>query len=178
MHQFSLAKGLQSYVFNAPRLSLVSANKEGIVSLPGTFSLNMLTIDAYRVQPGYLAIHLLGLAVGTKVLPPNPSYFRRLQTTLLSSHRRKRRDSDPSRRTAASDLDIMAPRQLGKIAIELSSYTILWWCTLLLCGIRWARQRLFGSFETSGWMDMSSGVSRQLVCTISFNNERFLIHHR
>ena len=140
------------------------------MSLPGTYFRKRTIFDTDLVQLGYLAIHLLGLAVGTKVLPPNPSYFRRLQNTLLQSHRRKRRDSDADRRTEAADLDITAPRQLGKIAIELSSYAILWWSVLFLCGTRWARQKLFGSFETSAWMDMSSGVSRQLVCTIFYHD--------
>ncbi|KAK7680315.1 hypothetical protein QCA50_016555 [Cerrena zonata] len=66
-HQIALSSGgLASYVFNAPRSTLISANKEGLVSLIG-----------------YLAIHLLGLSTGTLVLPPSPSYFRRQQELLI-----------------------------------------------------------------------------------------------
>lgn len=51
---------MRDYVFDAPRTNLISANKEGIVSLMG-----------------YLAIHLFGLSTGMVLLPPSPSYFRR-----------------------------------------------------------------------------------------------------
>ncbi|KAJ7465187.1 GWT1-domain-containing protein [Mycena latifolia] len=53
--------GLKHYVQTAPRLNLISANKEGIASLAG-----------------YLSIHLLGLSTGTLLLPPSPNFFRRL----------------------------------------------------------------------------------------------------
>ncbi|KAJ7656693.1 GWT1-domain-containing protein [Mycena rosella] len=55
------ALGLKHYVQTAPRINLISANKEGIASLLG-----------------YLAIHLLGLSTGTILLPPTPSFFPRL----------------------------------------------------------------------------------------------------
>ncbi|TEB32745.1 GWT1-domain-containing protein [Coprinellus micaceus] len=93
--------GLKEYVLNAPRTSLVGANKEGIVSLTG-----------------YLAIHLLGLSAGTIILPPTPSFFRRRQQAIAS------------RKAPSQDLDPRAPRQLGKTATELCSYAILWWTLL------------------------------------------------
>ncbi|EDR10435.1 uncharacterized protein LACBIDRAFT_152132, partial [Laccaria bicolor S238N-H82] len=68
--------GLESYILTAPRTSIISANKEGIVSLSG-----------------YLAIHLLGLSAGTLVLPPSPSFFRRRQQA-LADKLTKRRISD------------------------------------------------------------------------------------
>ncbi|KAH9052806.1 GWT1-domain-containing protein [Lactarius vividus] len=70
----SLSAGLTSYVLDAPRQSLISANKEGLVSLTG-----------------YLAIHLLGLSTGTLVIP------------LFAAAARKRRNSDaPARRVSLS----------------------------------------------------------------------------
>ncbi|KAJ7825372.1 GWT1-domain-containing protein, partial [Mycena olivaceomarginata] len=84
--------GLKEYVRSAPRLNLISANKEGIVSLAG-----------------YLSIHLLGLSIGTLILPPSPNFFRRLLT---------------GRSTPA---ELGASRQNDKGAIELASYAIVWW---------------------------------------------------
>ena len=54
---------------------------------------------------GYLAIQLLGLSVGTIILPPFPSFFRRRQKVLAN----KRRNTDPAAGDNA-DLDITAPR--------------------------------------------------------------------
>ncbi|KAI9438149.1 GWT1-domain-containing protein [Lactarius indigo] len=101
-HQLSLSAGLMSYVLDAPRQSLISANKEGLVSLTG-----------------YLAIHLLGLSTGTLVIPYSPSYFRRRQAAA-----RKRRNSDaPARRGSMS----MPHRENDKTATELFSYAIIYW---------------------------------------------------
>ncbi|KAH9015069.1 GWT1-domain-containing protein [Lactarius hengduanensis] len=101
-HQLSLSAGLASYVLDAPRQSLISANKEGLVSLTG-----------------YLAIHLLGLSTGTLVIPYSPSYFRRRQAAA-----RKRRNSDaPARRVSMS----MPHRENDKTATELFSYAVVYW---------------------------------------------------
>ncbi|KAH8984819.1 GWT1-domain-containing protein [Lactarius akahatsu] len=101
-HQLSLSAGLTSYVLDAPRQSLISANKEGLVSLTG-----------------YLAIHLLGLSTGTLVIPYSPSYFRRRQAAV-----RKRRASDaPARRVSMS----MPHRENDKTATELFSYAVVYW---------------------------------------------------
>ncbi|BGP29686.1 Glucosaminyl phosphatidylinositol (GlcN-PI) nositol acylation protein [Rhodotorula toruloides] len=69
MHVFGLAVGvvhqlalswtpLQHWALDAPRTTLISQNKEGIVSFPG-----------------YLSIYLLGLATGLYTLPPSPTFF-------------------------------------------------------------------------------------------------------
>ncbi|KAG6810913.1 hypothetical protein H0H92_009843 [Tricholoma furcatifolium] len=97
------AFGMHDYVLNAPRTGLISANKEGIISLSG-----------------YLAVHLLGLSAGTIILPPSPKYFSRA----LKQEGRPRRDSsskDNTRNTLA------APRENDHTAIELFSYTVVWW---------------------------------------------------
>lgn len=103
--------GLESYILFAPRTSIISANKEGIVSLSG-----------------YLAIHLLGLSAGTLVLPPSPSFFRRRQQA-LADKLTKRRISDAGFKHD-KDLDLAGPRQTGKTATELCSYSIVWWSFL------------------------------------------------
>ncbi|PCH36925.1 hypothetical protein WOLCODRAFT_127895 [Wolfiporia cocos MD-104 SS10] len=127
VQQFALYYGgMQEYVLTAPRLSLVSHNKEGIVSLTG-----------------YLAIHLLGLSTGTLLLPPTPSYFRRRQRNLTrplpQSSRARSHDSDSesdddggSARGRSHKASVESPikRENDKTAIELCSYTVLWWVFL------------------------------------------------
>ncbi|KAF7371029.1 GPI-anchored wall transfer protein [Mycena sanguinolenta] len=100
LHQLALVFGLEHYVRTAPRVDLISANKEGLASLAG-----------------YLSIHLLGLSVGTLILPPSPNFFRRLQTG----------------RSTVTELG--APRQNDKGAIELASYAIVWWALLGLVSL-------------------------------------------
>ncbi|KAF9011707.1 GWT1-domain-containing protein [Cyathus striatus] len=107
---------LEAYVLSAPRTSIISANKEGIVSLPG-----------------YLAIHLLGLSVGTIVLPPSPH---------SSAEGKKPRGETLQ---AQETEHLSAPRQISKTAAELCSYAILWWVFLAVArfaevvglGLRW-----------------------------------------
>ncbi|KAH6903282.1 GPI-anchored wall transfer protein 1 [Coprinopsis sp. MPI-PUGE-AT-0042] len=116
--QFALWYGLKEYVLSAPRTSIVSQNKEGLVSLTG-----------------YLAIHILGLSAGTMVLPPSPSFFRRRQSG------------------ATSDVDLSAPRDLSKMAVELCSYSIVWWTLLWLTRLL----KIDDAWHGTG------GVSRRIV---------------
>ncbi|KAI0249277.1 GWT1-domain-containing protein [Lactifluus subvellereus] len=110
-HQLSLSAGFTSYVLNAPRQTLISANKEGLISLTG-----------------YLAIHLLGLSTGTLVLPHSPSYFRRQQAAA-----RRRRDSngnartDPTTTTTQQRVSMPLHRENDKTATELFSYAVIYW---------------------------------------------------
>ncbi|KAK7472222.1 Glucosaminyl phosphatidylinositol (GlcN-PI) nositol acylation protein, variant 2 [Stygiomarasmius scandens] len=154
---------LQSYILHTPRdrNNLVSANKEGIISLTG-----------------YFAIHLLGLATGTLVLPPSPSYFRRAQRSLghrLSrqgqpgkgqkvAKKRDNSDSESDSESGNSDneaetiqMKLSAPRQDDKTATELCAYAVAWW---VLTGVA-------GYLSTRGTIDdverQSWGVSRRLV---------------
>ncbi|KAJ7102724.1 GWT1-domain-containing protein [Mycena epipterygia] len=87
--------GLKDYVRTAPRIDLISANKEGIASFAG-----------------YLSIHLLGLSIGTLLLPPSPGFFRRL------------------RQQRSTPAELSAPRDNAKTATELASYAIVWWALL------------------------------------------------
>lgn len=111
----------------APRTNLLSANKEGIVSLFG-----------------YLAIHLLGLSTGTMILPPSPSYFRRQQIETLKA--RSRRDSNAGL-TVRSGTG--PQREDDKTATELAAYAILWWTFLglssFLPSVAGVSRRLVGS---------------------------------
>ncbi|KAF9256317.1 GWT1-domain-containing protein [Marasmius fiardii PR-910] len=120
LHQVALSKfGLEEYVFTAPRVSIISANKEGIVSLTG-----------------YFAIHLLGLTTGMLILPPSPSYFRRIQKRLLKQKR------NPLKKLTAA-------RQDDKTATELCAYAVVWWI-------------LFGLTRVLK-LDGGNGASRRLV---------------
>ncbi|KAI8996653.1 GWT1-domain-containing protein [Trametes punicea] len=143
-HQLALsAGGLQRFVLDAPRVGVISANKEGIVSLPG-----------------YLAIHLLGLSTGTLVLAPSPSYFRRRLQQLTRPEVTVPRPRTPSS-DSDSDDDIPAAtapvptgkpapelrRENDKTATELCSYAVLWWSFLAV--LRFSR--------------VGGGISRRLV---------------
>ncbi|KAG7095944.1 hypothetical protein E1B28_006628 [Marasmius oreades] len=129
LHQLALSKlGLEDYVFNASRVSsVVSANKEGIVSLAG-----------------YFAIHLLGLTTGTLILPPSPSYFRRIHR-----HLQQRRGAHDTSNTVDPLKKLTSTRQDDKTATELCAYTVVWWI-------------LFGSTRLLRF-DGGSGASRRLV---------------
>lgn len=133
---------LQWFTLNAARSNLISANKEGLVSLTGKSSASWAGASQANVlQPGYLAIHLLGLSVGTVLLPPSPSDFRRQQ-----AHLRKQIQVGGS---ATQQIQHTKPlrRQDDKTAIELFSYSMLWWTCLGLCYV----------FAVGG------GISRRLV---------------
>ncbi|KAF9987665.1 Glucosaminyl phosphatidylinositol (GlcN-PI) nositol acylation protein [Modicella reniformis] len=55
--------GLEDYIQNAPRVDIISMNKEGVFSLAGKF------------VSSYLAIFLVGVDVGLYVLPNDPYFF-------------------------------------------------------------------------------------------------------
>ncbi|KAF8912517.1 GWT1-domain-containing protein [Mucidula mucida] len=113
--------GSQRFALTAERVSLFSANKEGIISLPG-----------------YLAIHTFGLSTGTLILPPSPSYFRRFQ----------RRFSETGS-FGLGEQRSYTRRKNTNAAMELFSYTVLWWtCMGLVRGLK---------------IDGKEGVSRRVV---------------
>ncbi|KAH8112762.1 GWT1-domain-containing protein [Phellopilus nigrolimitatus] len=117
-HQIALSlTPLQRYTLNSPRTNLISANKEGLVSLIG-----------------YLAIHLFGLSAGTVLLPPSPSDFRRQQNNLhlYGSPSPPSPTYDGTPGTDRQHTKVLQ-RQDAKTAIELLSYAILWWTCLGLC---------------------------------------------
>lgn len=55
---------MQNWVLHAPRLTVLSANKEGIISLPG-----------------YIALFLLGIDTGLYILPSHPFWAYRSVNT-------------------------------------------------------------------------------------------------
>src|SRR5271156_1392376 len=80
---------------------------------------------------GYLSIHLLGLSAGTLLLPPSPSYFRKLQR----GHNEKPRDftstDTPSAPGASNQSYPQTPqRETDKTATEMFSYAVVWWSML------------------------------------------------
>ncbi|KAG8924357.1 Glucosaminyl phosphatidylinositol (GlcN-PI) nositol acylation protein [Tulasnella sp. 418] len=97
------------------REGLIGQNKEGIVSFFG-----------------FLAINLLGHSIGTLILPPSPSHFRRRQKA-------QNPNSSTSNSSNATYLNPAGQKQspqrkLGKTAIELCSYSVVWW---VLFGVAW-----------------------------------------
>ncbi|KAJ4473893.1 GWT1-domain-containing protein [Lentinula aciculospora] len=137
-HQLALSiTPLQNYTLNSLRTNLINANKEGLVSLTG-----------------YLAIHLLGLSVGTLIFPPSPSDFRREQSRLRSQLRGTATTSASSSESnqvnagqATTTATAPPKRQDDKTIIELFSYGFLWWTCLGLCYLT----------------DVGGGVSRRLA---------------
>ncbi|KAF9224938.1 GWT1-domain-containing protein [Gyrodon lividus] len=104
LQQFALSTGgLKDFLLDAPRSNIIYANKEGLISLLGYFS-----------------IHIMGLSLGTIILPPSPSYFRKQQAIYLEGDKDKH----------AARLDPSAPRQNPKTIMELSSYAVVWWVLL------------------------------------------------
>lgn len=77
------------------------------------------------VSIGYLAIHTFGLLMGTLLLPPSPSAFRRLQKQVQKS------GSPPVLKPDSGiHFGEQERRQPGKAAIELFSYATAWWSLL------------------------------------------------
>lgn len=123
----------QNYVLTSPRTtSLISSNKEGLISLIG-----------------YLSIHILGLSTGTLVLPYSPSFFRRQQKAFAKGGNIN--DNNKLERVETRY------RQTDKTAVELVSYTIVWW---VLLGV----VHLGGKWYEG---DEGGGVSRRLVRPLS-----------
>ncbi|KAF8843467.1 GWT1-domain-containing protein [Paxillus ammoniavirescens] len=104
LQQFALSTGgLEDFLLDVPRSNIIYANKEGLISLLGYFS-----------------IHIMGLSLGTIIIPPSPSYFRKQQAIFLEGEEDEHLSrSDPS-----------APRQNAKTIIELFSYAVVWWALL------------------------------------------------
>ncbi|GAA5944193.1 glucosaminyl-phosphotidylinositol O-acyltransferase [Sporobolomyces koalae] len=130
-HQMLLtATPLQEWTLLAARTGLVSQNKEGIVSLPG-----------------YLAIHLLGLASGLYILPPDPYFF--------STHRRLLSpDASPEMKRKYEEKRAKTWRSKpGKLANLLGSYAVVWWtCYLLVRVSGWEVSRRLANMPYVLWI--------------------------
>ncbi|KNZ57310.1 hypothetical protein VP01_218g8 [Puccinia sorghi] len=111
--------GVQEYVLSgAPRTTLVSANREGLASLPGERALKTKpdreeSRKAGSDEPehtGYATIYVLGVSAGTYILPPSPDFLAR----------------------RASGRQQPDGRQRGKALVVYSSWAIIWWAGFLL----------------------------------------------
>ncbi|CAE6438487.1 unnamed protein product [Rhizoctonia solani] len=81
VHQTLLTNtSLQDWALGNNRTNLFDQNKEGIVSFVG-----------------YLSIHLLGMAIGTLILPPSPTHFRRAVSDIASKDNSAAPSRTPSR---------------------------------------------------------------------------------
>lgn len=109
----------------------------------------------------------MGLAMGTVILPPSPSHFRRRLRELAYPYKRHTHDSssdedddegeDGSGANNASSRareDRLAQalrtqrRENDKTATELCSYAVLWWTVLGIASL----------------IGIGGGVSRRMVC--------------
>lgn len=155
----ALSWGLAQYILDAPRTDLISSNKEGIISVPGIYNIYYSPFRGL-LKPGYLAIQLIGLAMGTLVLPPSPSYFRRRLRELAYPHARHTHDSSSDE--GGDDDDVthsssrhdrfgqalrLQRRENDKTATELCSYAVLWWAVLGIASL----------------VGIGGGVSRRMV---------------
>ncbi|KAG9040676.1 Glucosaminyl phosphatidylinositol (GlcN-PI) nositol acylation protein [Tulasnella sp. UAMH 9824] len=71
----------------------------------------------------YLAIHILGFAIGTLILPPSPSHFRRRQKAIKPDPQ----ESSNAVYSSRKPFKLSSDRQLDKTVIELFAYTVMWW---------------------------------------------------
>ena len=113
--------GLETFLLNAPRSNVIYANKEGLVSLLGKRG-PRVTLAQRFISSGYLSLHIMGLSLGTIILPPSPSFFRKQQRHLFKGGNFQ----------SLPKLDPSTPRQSAKTTIELFSYAVVWWTLLAL----------------------------------------------
>ncbi|CAE6535070.1 unnamed protein product [Rhizoctonia solani] len=98
VHQIVLTNtSLQDWALGSNRTNLFDQNKEGIVSFIG-----------------YLSIHLLGMAIGTLILPPSPSHFRRAISEIASKDGPAVPSRTPSRAPSPSRPQIDHDLHMGR----------------------------------------------------------------
>lgn len=117
---------MQDWTLNAARTTLISQNKEGLVSLPGScpsfpetvlFSTERLTNTS--LYSGYLAIYLIGMGAGLFVLPPDPSFFYRSRSI-------RRSDSVDEQEFKEKKIEKAWKEKPGKLMSVLGSLSVLW----------------------------------------------------
>ncbi|KAF5350658.1 hypothetical protein D9756_008612 [Leucocoprinus leucothites] len=138
LQQIILSASLQPLILSplrthttSPLLTLLLQNKEGLASLLG-----------------YLSIHILGLSLGTIVLPFSPSFFRRHQSAVEVFER------TGNKPVYFDDEDKLEKgyRQTSKTALEVVSYSIVWW-------VLFGAVRVLEVYVVGG----EGGVSRRMV---------------
>ncbi|CAE6337722.1 unnamed protein product [Rhizoctonia solani] len=98
VHQTLLTNtSLQDWALGNNRANLLDQNKEGIVSFVG-----------------YLSIHLLGMAIGTLILPPSPSHFRRAVSEIASKDNSAAPSRTPSRAPSPARLQVDHDLHMGR----------------------------------------------------------------
>lgn len=86
----------------------------------------MVALNISVASLGYLAIHTVGLLMGTLLLPPSPSTFRRMQKRKSSISQSR----DGSTQDHHDDSGNGGQSKPDKAAIELFSYAAAWWSLL------------------------------------------------
>ncbi|GAA5887864.1 hypothetical protein JCM16303_007363 [Sporobolomyces ruberrimus] len=131
VHQALLsATSLQEWTLEADRSNVISQNKEGIVSFPG-----------------YLAIHLLGVASGLYILPPDPYFF--------SVRSRQVPENVPKEviRKIEEKRSKVWKEKPGKLANLLGSYAVVWWvCYWLTRKCGWEVSRRLANLPYVLWI--------------------------
>lgn len=128
---------------SSPLLSLLLQNKEGLVSLLG-----------------YLAIHIFGLSLGTVVLPYSPSFYRKHQIALEVFQRTGNKPlyfDIGTTDEGGSGIETRY-RQTDKTALEVASYSMVWWFLVSVV-------RFYEAYVSVG----GSGVSRRMVSLYNLN---------
>ena len=100
------------------------------------------------MSSGYLSLHIMGLSLGTIILPPSPSFFRKQQRIL----------SEGDHSQSLTKLDPSAPRQNAKTTIELFSYALMWWTLLTLVrrGLQVSRRMVGLAALHDAWWNTNS----------------------
>ncbi|KAJ8296251.1 GPI-anchored wall transfer protein 1 [Rhodotorula toruloides] len=141
VHQLALSwTPLQHWALEASRTTLISQNKEGIVSFPG-----------------YLSIYLLGLATGLYTLPPSPTFFSLHTHSPSDASSAEKREWERKREKSRT---ISKP---GKLAEWIGSAAVCWW------GVYWVMAWVVKGEEGVGGVSRRLANLPYVLWTVAFN---------